>query len=72
MSLRDELPPNVLAITAKALDIHRQALIHKLDRVDGNKAEKQRTLQDIEDCSEAANLFRREHDALIADQARAG
>lgn len=71
MSLRDELPPNVLAITAKALDIHRQALIHKLDRVDGNKAEKQRTLQDIADCSEAANLFRLEHDQLIAEQARA-
>lgn len=68
MSLRDEVPPNELAITAKALDIHRQALIHKLDRVGNNKAERQRTLQDIEDCSAAAQRFRREHDALLAEQ----
>lgn len=68
MSLRDELPPNVLAVTSKALDIHRQSLIGKLDRVGNNKEERRRTLQEIEDCSEAATLFRREQNAYLAEQ----
>jgi hypothetical protein len=71
MSLRDELPPSELAITSKALDIHRQSLIHKLDRHGLSRIERERTLQDIEDCSAAAQRFRQEHDALLSEQ-RAG
>jgi hypothetical protein len=68
MSLRDEIPPDELAVTTKALDIHRQSLINKLERANTPATEKQRTMQEIESCSRAASRFRAEHDGYLADQ----
>jgi hypothetical protein len=68
MSLRDELPPDELAVTAKALDIHRQSLIHKLERPNTPETEKQRTMKEIESCSSAAARFRQEHDEYLREQ----
>ena len=64
-----DLPPDELAVTAKALDVHRQSLIRKLDRVGNNTTERKRTLQEISSCSSAATRFREAHDALLADRA---
>jgi hypothetical protein len=58
-----------LAVTAKALDVHRQSLIRKLDRVGNNTNERKRTMQEINSCSSAATRFREAHDALLADRA---
>lgn len=68
MSLRDEMPPEQLAVTGKALDVHRQSLITKLDRPDLPARERERTMQEIESCSAAAALFRREHDEYLREQ----
>jgi hypothetical protein len=65
----NELPPDELAVTAKALDVHRQALIRKLDRVGTSKAERQRTLDEITSCSSAASRFRQAHDELLTKRA---
>lgn len=68
MSLRDEFPPDELAVIGKALDIHRQSLINKLERPNTPENEKKRTMQEIESCSSAATRFRREHDEYLRDQ----
>jgi hypothetical protein len=68
MSLRDEIPPDELAVTTKALDIHRQSLINKLERPNTPETEKKRTMQEIDACSAAASRFRREHDEYLREQ----
>jgi len=64
----NDLPPDELAVTAKALDVHRQSLIRKLDRIGNNAAERTRTLQEIRDCSNAAKRFREAEDAYLTSQ----
>lgn len=68
MSLRDEIPPDELAVIGKALDIHRQSLINKLERPNTPEGEKKRTMTEIESCSRAATRFRTEHDEYLAEQ----
>lgn len=63
-----DLPPDELAVTAKALDVHRQSLIRKLDRVGNNTNERKRTMQEITSCTNAATRFREAHDALLANR----
>jgi hypothetical protein len=63
-----DLPPDELAVAAKALDVHRQSLIRKLDRVGNNANERKRTLQEIASCSSAATRFREAHDAILAER----
>ena len=64
-----DLPPDELAVTAKALDVHRQSLIRKLDRIGNNVNERRRTMQEIESCTSAASRFREAHDVYLAKQA---
>jgi hypothetical protein len=68
MSLRDEMPEDELAVTSKALDVHRQALIRKLNERKLNDNEKQRTMDEIESCSKAATRFREQHDAMLREK----
>ena len=68
MSLRDEFPPDELAVIGKALDIHRQSLINKLERPNTPDNEKRRTMQEIESCSAAATRVRSEHDEYLREQ----
>lgn len=68
MSIRDDIPADELAVVTKALDIHRQSLINKLERPGTPDAEKKRTMQEIESCSSAATRFRREHDEYLREQ----
>jgi hypothetical protein len=68
MSLRDEIPPDELAVITKALDIHRQSLINKLERPNTPEHEKKRTMQEIEHCSSAATRFRQVHDEVLAER----
>jgi hypothetical protein len=68
MSLRDEIPPDELAVVTKALDIHRQSLINKLERPNTPDHEKKRTMQEIESCSSAATRFRAVHDEYLREQ----
>lgn len=70
MSLRDEMPPDELAIAGKALDIHRQSLINKLERANTPQGEKDRTIQEIELCSSAAKRFRDAHDEYLRERQR--
>jgi hypothetical protein len=46
-----ELTDFELATTAKGMDIHRQSLIKKLDRIGSNPVERKNTLDEIEACS---------------------
>lgn len=64
-----DLPPDELAVTAKALDVHRQALINKLDRPGLSATERKRTMAEITSCSSAGKRFREAHDALLAKRA---
>lgn len=63
------LPPDELAVTAKALDVHRQSLIRKLERPNLPANERRRTLREISSCSSAAARFRKAHDELLASRA---
>jgi hypothetical protein len=63
-----DLPPDELAVAAKALDVHRQSLIRKLDRIGNNANERKRTMQEITSCSNAAARFREAHDAQLAQR----
>ena len=56
------------AATAKAVDVHRQALVRKLDRIgDTNPAEQARTLDEIRACSSASAKMRAVHDDQLAE-----
>lgn len=62
-----ELDEAELAATAKAVDVHRQALVRKLDRIgSSDQAEKARTLEEIQACSSASSKIRSVHDAQLA------
>lgn len=63
-----DLPADELAVTAKALDVHRQSLIRKLERPELPDREYKRTVEEIESCSKAAKRFRAAEDALIKQQ----
>lgn len=64
----DDLPPDELAVTAKALDVHRQSLIRKLERPDLPARERKRTVDEIGSCSRACKRFRNAEDEYIATQ----
>ena len=63
-----DLPPDELAVTAKALDVHRQSLIRKLNRENLPANEHKRTLEEITSCSQAAKRFREAEDEYLARQ----
>lgn len=56
--LTDQLSTEQLGLTARALDVHRQALVRKLERID-SETERSKTLLEISDCREAADIFKR-------------
>ena len=61
-----------LAAVAKATDVHRQALVRKLQRIsDTNPSEQNRTLEEIRACSSASAKMRRVHDAQLGRQVKA-
>lgn len=63
----NDLDDSELAATAKAVDVHRQSLVRKLQRIsDTNPAEQARTLAEIQSCSSASAKMRRVHDAQLA------
>lgn len=64
-----DLPPDELAVTAKALDVHRQSLIRKLERPDLPARERKRTIDEITSCSSACKRFRAAEDEHIVRQA---
>lgn len=63
-----DLPPDELAVTAKALDVRRQSLIRKLEREGLPDRERERTITEIESCSSAAKRFREAEDEYISKQ----
>lgn len=66
-----ELNEDELAATAKAVDVHRQALVRKLGRIgDTNPAEQARTLAEIQACSSASAKIRVVDDARLAEATR--
>ena len=59
-----------LAATAKAVDVHRQALVRKLERIGrSNQAERDNTLAEIRACSSASHKMRVIHDEQLAAKA---
>jgi hypothetical protein len=54
-----------LSVNAKMADIHRQSLIKKLERINGNPIERQNTLDEIEACSAISQKARRIDDARL-------
>jgi hypothetical protein len=64
----EELSVRQLGLTARAVDVHRQAQVRKLNRT-GNPVERATILAEIGDLEHIGSLFKRlELDRLIADE----
>jgi hypothetical protein len=64
----DELNVNQLGLVARAVDVHRQAQVRKLNRT-SNPAERATILAEIGDLEHAGSLFkRRELERLIDNE----
>lgn len=62
-----ELTDEEISLVSKCMDIHRQALVRKLQRLDNQEMEREFTLGEIEACSSISRKARHIDDTRLRD-----